>query len=135
MVTNNMTPVPVRALALGWVALATQQTSSERNAVSHTVNVFLDCDRHFEAWIRSEIDFVTFVATFEDADVCVTATPVPGDGRTRHYRVHFTGAGRFELIEATAGFHLPRHRTPGFPSGWGRHQNVRVTNAASEMIR
>jgi hypothetical protein len=111
MMVSSVTAVPVRALAMSWDALARQQTSADGQGGSSPLKVFLDCDTRFEEWMRSEVDFVAFVGSREDADVCVRATPVSEQGDSRHYDARFIGAGRFELIEASAHLQLDAPET------------------------
>jgi len=98
MVTNKVASVPVRALALAWVKLA-RQVHMATFTDNGRLKVFLDCDEWFEDLVRPELDFVIYVDSREEADVCVRVTP---ERKAGYYEVTFVGAGTFELIEASA---------------------------------
>ncbi len=103
MMTSNVTAVPVRALALSWMAF-TQGGQTGQGGLK----MFLECDEAFEGWMRFELDdFVTFVDDPRDADIVARVTPAGGDRRRGHYQVDFFGTGRFEMIHASARLHLP----------------------------
>lgn len=109
MMTSNVTAVPVRALALSWMAFTGGQ------AGQGGLKMFLECDETFEGWIRFELDdFVTFVDDRREADIVVRVTPDAGHRRTGHYQVDFFGTGRFEMIHASARLHLPDPRVARF---------------------
>ena len=98
MVTNKVSSVPVRALAMAWVKLA-RQVHTAQFADNGRLKVYLDCDEWFKDLVRPELDFVTYVTSRSEADVCVRVTP---EGKAGYYKVTFIGAGTFELIEASA---------------------------------
>ena len=100
--TSNETLVPVRALALAWVALARKEMNARGATGSSRLRVFLDCDARFEDSIRSEIDFVEYVRSRPNADVSLSVTPGGSQARADRCTVRFVGGGRFAGIEADA---------------------------------
>jgi hypothetical protein len=99
--SDNVTFVPIRSLVLAWATLARDESQTQDGS-AHDLKVFLDGDREFESHFQAAVDLVTYVDDRRDADVCVRATPLPAQGTDRQYHVSFVGAGRFELIEASA---------------------------------
>jgi hypothetical protein len=104
IMTRTDTLVPVRALLEAWAVLARKRAGVTGR--SSRLKVFLDCDAWFEDRVRSDVDFVTFIADHDAADVCISATLDGPPGTERNYRVRFVGAGRFRSIEASARISL-----------------------------
>jgi hypothetical protein len=115
MIATNVTSTPVRAMLLAWAEVARQEAETSGRYDTSTLKVFLDCEAWLEDEIRQDIEFVEFVDNRREADVCMTVTPDSSYGTARHYRVRFSGAGRFAMIEASARLHLPKRQLSGFP--------------------
>jgi len=115
MIATTVSSTPVRALLMAWAAVARQEADATGQSDSRSLKVFLDCDAWLEDEIKPEIDFVEYVDSRHEADVCMTVMPDSSYGTVRHYRVRFAGAGRFAMIEASARLHLPRRQLSGFP--------------------
>ena|SRR5438093_6904915 len=110
--SQDVALAPVVAIARAWAATATNDTGSARGAGSSRVKVFLECTGALADYVRSQLDFVTFVSDRRQADVRVSVTMPRTRGLARILTVAFIGMRGFEGIEAMARVGLSPPRPP-----------------------
>lgn len=81
-------------------AAATPRTQAPQ-AAQEQLKVFLDCDRCFQDFLRTEVAFVDYVRDRNEADVHVIITSIETGGGGREYTAAFTGLRGFEGITHT----------------------------------
>jgi hypothetical protein len=100
--TQRNALIPIAAVARAWAAMAREQSGPRLAPADARLKVWLDCDSQIEDAIRTAVDFVAYVDSQKDADLCIhAATADYGDDGGR-YDVSFSGLGAFAGIEAAA---------------------------------
>jgi len=103
--TRDIELVPVVAIARVWATMARDLAPVSRRASSR-LKVFLDCEDALGDYLRSELDFVEYVADRRQADVRVKVTTRRARRGGRMLTVAFIGMSRFEGIQALARVNL-----------------------------
>ncbi len=97
-------------LLLTFPALA-QNQDSEADRSEETVNVFLDCNRCNDSYIRQEITFINYVRDKEDSDVHLLITQQRTGSGGSEFTLRLLGRERFEGKNDTLRYVSPNSDT------------------------
>jgi hypothetical protein len=82
--------------------MAREQAGPRPAQADLRLKVWLDCDAQIEDAIRAALDFVAYVDSQKDADLCIHVTTADYGDDSGRYDVSFSGLGPFAGIEASA---------------------------------
>lgn len=88
-------------LCLTVTAVAVAAPPPAFQAAPQQIRVFLDCNRCFQDFLRTEVTFVDYVRDRSEADVHVLITSTETGGGGREYTVALIGAGSYQGIDHT----------------------------------
>jgi len=130
--THDTELVPVVAIARVWAAM-TRDLAPVSWRASSRLKVFLECDDALGDYLRSELDFVEYVANRRQADVRVKVTTRRAQRGGRKLTVAFIGMSRFEGIQALARVNLPQSKLLPHRSKSG--QTLRSCDAGGPLAK
>ena len=130
--TCDVELVPVVAIARVWATM-TRDLAPVSWRASSRLKVFLECDDALGDYLRSELDFVEYVANRRQADVRVKVTTRRAQRGGRKLTVAFIGMSRFEGIQALARVNLPQSKLLPHRSKSG--QTLRSCDAGGPLAK